>query len=262
MKKKLIAATIIPSMVLSMGLGLNSGSVSAAETEPVKSNLEQTSQALSSEDIKSLNEFFNTYNVKEETQNQLIAKLKKGKIWDSIKKDEKPVSTYEVPSKENENIVETVSIYKDGSISVAAIEPTIVEDFSSEIPTNGTNGTNTITPYAVNPGTVTGGSGYKNYTKAKAYVYSGIANAHFYANFTLIQGGYDKITNVYDYKIVGVGGTTSYDSLRITRATETSTYKASAKLDFTWVAFNGSSSSTCWLKLNVGRDSYGTTHSY
>lgn len=256
MKKKIIAATVIPSMVLTMGLGLNSSFVSASETELVQSNLEQTSQVLSNEDIKSLNEFFNTYNVKEETQNQLIAKLKKGELWDSINKNENPVGTYEVPSKENENIVETVSTYKDGSISVAAVEPTIVEDFSSEIPTN------IITPFAVDPGTVTGGSGYKNFQKAKAYVYAGVANAHFYANFTLVQGGYDKISNVYDYKIVGVGGTASYDNLKITRATETSSNKASAKLDFTWNAFNGASSTTCWLKLNVGKDTYGTTYSY
>jgi len=252
LKKKLVTSLAIPVCALTIGFGANVGSVSANENTDL-TTIEESSQSLTTENIQSLNEFLTTYNVDEKTQNNLIAKLKKGEVWDSIKKGQEPVSTYEKTTEED--VIETISTFKDGSITVTTLEPNIVE-FTKPAPSEG------ISTRAVSPGTVTGGSGYKSFKKAKAYVYSGIANAHFYADFTIVQGGNDYITRVYDYKIIGIGGTASYDNLKITRKTENLDGKASAKLDFTWAAFNGGGSSTCWLKLNVGKDSYSTSYSY
>jgi hypothetical protein len=296
--KKILTATIIPSMVLAMGLGVTSGSVSAAENENSKSKIEQTTQTLSKndiksfknskskveqttqtlskKDIKSLKEFFKTYKISKTTQDRLIEKLNKGKIWDSLKKDQEPVSVSEIEV--SEEVVETIATYNDGSIVVTVVEKAeIIEEVNTPndrpgivrpgivtpgIATPGIATPGTITPYAVSPGTTTGGSGYMNHKGAKAYVYYGVANAHFYADFTIVNGGNDYITRVYNYKIVGIGGTATYDNLAITRKTESLSGKASAKLDFTFVAYGGASSTTCWLRLNVGANTYGTTYSY
>lgn len=139
--------------------------------------------------------------------------------------------------------------YKDGSIVVTSVDYESVEEVS-------------IAPRAVSPGTVTSGSGYKNYKKAKVYYNSGIANAHFYANFTIVQGGNDYISSVYDKKVTAFGGTASEISLNLTRSKETLDNKASAKLSFNFVNFNNTASTSCWLKLSVGKDSYSETHSF
>ncbi|MER7521346.1 MULTISPECIES: hypothetical protein [unclassified Streptomyces] len=251
--KKFITGLTIPVLALSLGLGATTSFASELDS-PTSNNVVEQSQQITAEDIASLKEFLTSYNVDETTQDQLITKLKNGEVWDSIKQGQEPVNTVEKTTEENG--VETISTFKDGSIAVTTLEPTIVE-FTEKAPTTGGFST-----FAVSPGTVTSGSGYKNFKKAKAYVYTGIANAHFYADFTIVQGGNDYISRVYDYKIVGIGGTASYDNLKITRKTENLNGKASAKLDFTWVAFNGATSSTCWIKLFVGKDSYSTDYSY
>lgn len=237
--KKILIATIL-SIVLTMGLGVASGSVSASE-------IEQTTHTLSNDDIKSLKEFFKTYKVSKDTQYLLIDKLNKGELWDSLKGQE-PVSVSEIEVRKD--VVETIATYNDGSIVVSGFEPDITEEVA------------VVSPFAVDPGTVTGGSGYTNHKGAKVYVYVGVANAHFYSDFTLVNGGNDYISSVYDYKIVGIGGAATYNNLAITKKTESLDGKASAKLDFTWIAFNGSTSATCWLRLNVGGDTYGSTYSY
>jgi len=252
MKRKFITGLAIPALVVAIGVGGNNDVANAKEiTNESVIAVEKSHYSLPSEDVQSLKEFLSAYNVEETTQKNLIDKLERGEIWDSITGQE-PVSTYEI-TKEND-AVETISTFADGSIVVSTIEPTIVE----VVPASEVN----VNPLAVDPGTITSGSGYKSFKKAKAYVYSGIANAHFYADFTIVNGGNDYITRVYDYKIVGIGGGATYDDLRIVRPTENLSGKASAKLDFTYVAFNGAGSTTCWLKLFVGNDSYSTDYSY
>lgn len=249
-----ISTSVTTSLLsLSLILGASSGVASANELTEHTPNINQEQTQISQNDIIQLKTFLNDYGVNQKTQNTLLNKLESGEIWDSLKKNEKPTHSYET---ENNDVTEKVEVYKDGSIIVTSINYEEVEEVN-EISEN-----KLISPLAVSPGTVTGGSGYKNFKKAKVYYNSGIANAHFYANFTIVFGGNDYISNVYDQKVTAIGGSASDISLKRTRAKETLDNKASAKLSFNFTNFNNTGSTTAWLKLFVGKDSYSESHSF
>jgi len=237
-------------------LGLNSTQQTFAAEQP-----NTNKYSLSSEDTMELKTFFSKYEVNNVTQEKLINKFNEGRAWDSLDQNSQPVLTYTVS---NDGQKELVSTYKDGSILVSAIDPALVEFNVPEIPTSekSLKIVKDGPSRAVDPGTVTGGSGYKSYKKAKVYSSSGIVSAYFYANFTIVQGGKDYISSVYDYKLTGIGGTATVDNFRIVRKTETLDNKASAKLDFTFAPFNGTASTTCWLKLFVGGDKYSSDRAF
>lgn len=238
------------ALALSLLLGANNGIVNASESTTSTTNTVQEHTEIPQEDIIQLKSFLNSYDVSQETQNALIEKLNTGNLWDSIKEGEKPTHSYEV---QTNDIIEKVEVYKDGSIVVTSIDYEDVEEVTEN---------ELITPFGVSPGTITSGTGYKNFKKAKVYYSNGLGNAYFYADFTIVQGGNDYISQVYDYSLKTLGGTASEVSLKINRAKETLDYRAEAKLSFIYTAFNNAGSTTCWLKLNVGRDSYSETHSF
>lgn len=228
-------------LALSLFLGTTNGIVNANEL--TQNSIEEHTK-ISQEDINELTTFLNNYNVDKKVQMNLIKKLNDGEIWDSLKKDQKAIHSYEI---QTNGITEKVEQYQDGSIVVTSVDYESAEE---------------ITPFAVSPGTVTGGSGYKNFKKAKVYYNAGIANAHFYADFTIVFGGNDYISRVYDHKVSAVGGSANDIQLKLTRSKETLDNKASAKLSFNYINFNNTGSISCWLKLTVGKDKYTETHSY
>nr|WP_012390448.1 DUF5626 family protein [Exiguobacterium arabatum]CAQ35228.1 hypothetical protein [Exiguobacterium arabatum] len=253
--KKIVGGLMIPVLTLSLTTGI--GSVQASENQ---SSVEKATEVkgninIPAEEIVSLKEFLAIYNVDVVTQEKLINKLENGEIWDSLKPNVEPIDF--IQNSDKAGNIEQIEIYADGSVAATTIEPTTVETFEATPSVPGM-----IQPMTVTPGTVTGGSGYKAYKKAQVRKNIGVADAYFYADFTLVQGGMDFIQRVYDYKLVGKGGTTTFTGLKITRAKETQDYKASAKLDFNFVAYDGLGSVSCWLKLFVGKDSYSSAYSY
>lgn len=262
MKKGLIAA-IVPALVLSLGIGTNSSSVYANENEIQDPSIQKDDYAYG---IQKTKEFLTKYHVEEKVQKELIEKLENGEVWDSVNNQKTPIKT-EV-TQDEDGINETVSRFADGSVSVTTVEPVSVEfTESSEVPvtpsfSSSTKNAGSIGTFAVSPGTVSSGSGYKTFKKAKVSQYAGFINASFYANFTIVQGGNDYISNVYDWKVVTYFGTYAFNEFKITRKTESLSGKASAKLTFSYGLYNGGLGGNCWLKLHVGKDSYSSSYSY
>ncbi|MDJ0333526.1 hypothetical protein [Planococcus sp. S3-L1] len=247
--KKITTSLTTSALALSLILGASSSTVNASELKNGTESAIQESAQISKDEINQLKTFFNDYDVNQETQAILLEKLNAGELWDSFKKDERPVHIFEV---EKNDIFEKVEEYKDGSIIVSSVDYGTVE-FSDN---------NLISPLGITPGTATSGSGYKTFKKAKVYYNGGVANAYFYANFTIVQGGNDYISNAYDPKVTAIGGSASDITLGVTRSKETLDNKASAKLSFNFTNFNNTGSVNGWLKLNVGKDSYSETHSF
>ncbi|MDX1770185.1 MAG: hypothetical protein R3328_01535 [Planococcaceae bacterium] len=248
--KKVLVSSIALTTILGAGTGIASANSFAKEN--ISSVQQQEKKEMSKDDIKQLKMFFDEYGVEKQIQNSLILKLKKGIPWDSIKPESEIVSSEEIVSETETQVIQK---FKDGSISVQTLETPAVQ-VEDNISTD--NNESIFTPLSVTGGTVTTGTGYRTVRGAKVKVETGICNAWFYADFTTLYGAMDRITSVYDSTVVGIGGTTNSDTLNIVRATETLDNKAEAKLNFQFVAFGGAGSSTVWLKLLVGKDTYSS----
>ncbi|WP_098748468.1 DUF5626 family protein [Paenibacillus sp. EZ-K15] len=197
---------------------------------------------LSNNEITSIKMSLSEYGVSEETQEDLINKLKNNEKWDSLK-GVKPVSTRTVLKND---IEEKVEIFQDGSISVSAMDLSTAE--VSDV----------ITPYDLDPGNISSGSGYTNYRGARIYKNEIVLFAQFYADFTTVNQGMSYITRVYDGDVNGVGGTISDVSLNVIQYKEDLNYPAEAKLSFIVSGWGGWGGGTCWLKLQVGNSHYST----
>lgn len=208
---------------------------------------------LSEEEMISFLEFCNRYNVGEETQVDLLKKLKKGEKWDSMR-GVAPISSHNLQLDNGEEV--SIKTFEDGSIIVSGIDIT-----EAEITTNDPSLGNSIGIFAIDPGTVTSGSGYSNYKGAKVYQNNYLVNAHFYADFTLVQGTYnDYITRVYDEKVIIIGGSVSNVQLSITKGNEDMNGVAQARLSFEASGLAGGANG--WLKLNVGNNQADTSYSF
>ena len=107
----------------------------------------------------------------------------------------------------------------------------------------------------VSPGTISTGTGYATYSGAKVYMKTGIADAHFYANFTILSGSSkDYISSVWGAWVGTFGGTANNISLSIIRKYETLDNPAQAQLKFQYVAAGGTASSIVYLTLRVANN--------
>jgi len=205
--------------------------------------------------------FFNNYDVPYSLQIELLEKLRKGKKWDSLN-NEKAISKEKRLN--DDGVEEIVSRFKDGSIVVNSGDTELFEfkELYIESDLKKMENIKNSPQGIVSGGTVTGGSGYKSYKKAKVYSNTGVLNASFYANFTLVQNGNDFISNAYDYSIQGKLGVASFQSLKIIKKTESLDGRAQAKLDFSYKAAEDVVNSTYWLKLYVGNDKYSSSDNY
>lgn len=192
-----------------------------------------------SKDEESLKIFLRENEVSEDVIDNLINKIEDGEVWDCLKEEFKDITPISVQNSGN-GFLQSKYVYPDGSIRIS-IQP------SEE-----TN----ITARSVGGGSWSGGSGYKNCKGGKVAEYTGIANVWFYADFTIVQGGDDYISRVYDYSILTFGGDYKLELFERTRPSEGYGDNAEAKLQFKYLAYGGSGSATCWLKLVVGNDKY------
>lgn len=206
-------------------------------------------QKLYDEGILQVKDFLNQYGVTESTQNELIEKINNGQILDSMKEGAEAVSVYKI---NNSDVVETVAVYPDGSISVTGIEPNN-DEFREH---------DNITPFAIEGGSIISGSGYTGYKDRRVYHNTGIINAQFQADYTIVNGGNDFISNVYDEKIMVFLGNHSNTNLKIVRRTETLDNPAQAKLSFDLKYYTGAFSGNVFLQLFVGNNRAYTKHSW
>lgn len=202
------------------------------------------------EDVEYLKDFLTEYGVEKSVQQKLIAKIKSGKIWDSVSEVSEVVNSQTIKKGDE---IETIDTFKDGSVKITTIDPAQVEEGVVETDSDG----ELIVPLGVDPGKISSGSGYTTFTGAKVYMKTGIANAHFYANFTILAGSSkDYISSVRDAWVGTFGGTANNISLSIIRKTETLDNPAQAQLKFQYVAAGGTASSIVYLTLRVANNLY------
>jgi hypothetical protein len=111
-----------------------------------------------------------------------------------------------------------------------------------------------ITPQDVTPGPGTVcGSGYCNIVDAKVSYDTGVIYAEFLANYSIVNGGYDSISKVYQPKVkVYLGSYSDLQKPVIDRPKET--YYQSARASMTWKYTNKVGDAQQYLILNVQND--------
>ncbi|RPF28212.1 hypothetical protein [Georgenia muralis] len=213
-------------------LGLLAPAASADEAVSISAAEEAASRA-----------FMTEFGVPADTQDELLASLKEGDLGLANDPDAGPVS---VETEVRDGSTFEISRYFDGSIEVT----------EREIPTAAEPGV--ITPYAVTGCSVSGGSGYSNYTGCKIHYRTHVFSYGFYANFTLVQGYYnDQITRAYSqFQEYAVGHTRDSWSLRVLKATETSSGPAHAELAIQYTIYPGIGQVAKGVRLKVGSNTY------
>lgn len=249
-KIKFLAATCLSTSLL-----LSTGVTNVTQAEEINLESQEEKVQLSQEQLEYMTSFLNKYNVDAETQLKLIEKVENGILLDCYSLDKQPINTYTI---ESDNVTEFVDVYEDGSINVSTID--LSEAIVEEVPQNetlkiGKNNNSLISPRAIDvgSGSAQSGSGYTIYNNA--YVNGSsllVRAAGFYANFVVVQGVGSYITYIDQaYTLSLVGGYSNNESLTLVNAKETSSQPAEAILKWTYVAFNGGGSTTCWVKLRL-----------
>lgn len=224
----LLVTTIASSEVYALNSSLiNQNNISKnSDTEIMSINKEEV--------IK----WFKDNGLDQDTIDSLIKKLDSGKLIDAIN-----------PSMKSRGIVtysdnyKTKIIYPDGSITITGIEGGEIINIPK-------------TKASITGGTSSTGSGYTIRKGAKVYHNSGVLNMSFYATYTNVQGGYDKIDSVYDKKCTSYLGTWSYISFGRQKIFEDANGPARARFEVIYNASAGSStaSGNFYLDLRVGGD--------
>lgn len=177
----------------------------------------------------------------------LVAALDGGESWDVYDSEAKPV--------ERDRMIINGMDYRidrfaDGSFSAHGVE----------IPQVLTSGL--IQPMGIQACVVTGGTGFKNYDNCQIDgVWGAVVAGATGVDFTIVQGGYDRIRYAgVPFQRCLVGTTCSSPSLVASRMTETASYRA-------FVRWQGDASTVWggswnyWVELRVGRDTYSTVTS-
>ncbi|UZQ83949.1 hypothetical protein [Thermoanaerobacter sp. RKWS2] len=154
----------------------------------------------------SLEEFAKKYwpllGIDDVSRQKLINKIKKGEILDAYRPEMQAKAKVETFTRVNDKgALEEVTklVYPDGSVNITTKE--ILKEISPTFTSND------ISPLVVDPGTgtVRCGTGYCSYTHIKVSHVGMLVAADFYADFVIVNGGYDYISKVYDHAIAMVG---------------------------------------------------------
>jgi hypothetical protein len=232
--KKALPAMLVVVLVLMFSTSVSASEINSAQISP--------------EAISNIKQNLAEMGVDQATQAKLIIKLQNGQAWDSMNPamaNEGSLTTNTFSDVSGNKIHQKKVTFPDGSVSVVNV--TISEGASSS------NGL--ITPFSVSGGTSSCGSGYCNYYGVKVSGGNGIITANFLADYSIVNGGYDSISKVYQGSAKAqIGSISNLQQPTILRASESSSQSASANM--TWT-YNGTvtGNATQYLILNVGSDS-------
>ncbi|MCG3086674.1 hypothetical protein [Sporosarcina cyprini] len=238
---KLTKYVALPTLAISLFFGQHT-SIYAAENEK-KAELEQKQKENSISYLEIQNSL-SQYGVQQKVQVELLSKLEKGELWDSMKEDSIPVEEETV---ETTTGTKTIRKFEDGSILITGILA-VESDPSSYKPLGKYDG--------VTPGTIIKGSGYVSYKDAVVYYDDLVTYIAFNANFTILQGAMDFIDRVWEPKFKSKVGSATNISVGIIQAKETLDDPAEAKMDLTINWYNGGVGAVTYLKLLVGKDTF------
>lgn len=178
----------------------------------------------------------NELGIDEMFQKSLMLKLEKGEMFES-----------ENPEKINAGI-KTELTNKTSSNSIRINTP--VTSITRTVFPDGSVSVQTVSPGS---GTVCG-TGYCDYQNTKVSKSTGIVNASFLANFTVVNGGYDYISTVWNQQVTTILSTYSGLSLSITRPSASYSYSAQASM--TWLYISAVGATNQHLNLDVKDGNY------
>ena len=197
-------------------------------------------------EIAGIKDFFDEYGVDKDTQGKLIAEHLSGGKWDSASSDNDPVST--------ETYVEngydyTVNRYSDGSVNVLRVEQP-ADQFSERLSTQAISGCTSST------------SGAESHRiGCKVDFWYGLVSMSFYASFTYVTPGYDRIDEVWGATYtIGGACSTNRNYFGIQKKYENAYGPARARLEVQAQVCGVPYSTTFFLQLTVG--SGGAQYTY
>lgn len=159
-----------------------------------------------------LRDFMTMFDVPKAKQELLIDDLERGEIWDSFSGSVDPVST---SRKTTQGQVWTVDRFPDGSVVAQSIEQAPLKPGG-------------VQPMGVNDCGYTSGK-FGNYSNCNIYYWVGVVSLNFKANFSIVSGGYDRITLAWSFTYsIGAACSASIASSGIVKGTESATGKAIA----------------------------------
>lgn len=199
---------------------------------------------LTKADEQSISEGLAGLGVDEKTQHKLIKKLERGELWDSMNPEKIEAVKDQLVVSEEKPVAKYV--FGDGSVLVNKLE----------LPST--------SPYpTLEGGTQSCGSGYCTFQNVKVFRDDGLIKCYYYANYTVLNGAPDYISNVFSYNITVRGGSYSNPSLKILIPEEVEGgYPAQAELFYNWQVTGGLANGLNRLDLYVGHDDYWQAASY
>lgn len=216
-----------------------------------------TEKQLDGEVLNVIKEKLRTYNVSEDTIQNLIEKLHNGEIWDSLSGEYHDLEPQIVENGYSK------TIYPDGSIKVEKVEitdETEVLYYDGEQIIDINNGEISILSSGISGGTVTSGSGYVIVRNARVYVDTVFIDMKFYADYDQLQNRTSKIVNVKNEAVGGLFFNISDINLSITNQNGSGDTAATARLRAQASSQFLGGSTTIWLQLNVTYNREWTTH--
>lgn len=220
---------------------------------PVVAHAETTKESAEghSPDEAELRSFLSKYDVSQPTQDALLKKLEAGQAWDSISESSPPT---DVEEKSVGRDIETVSTFKDGSITVET-----APDFEGDVEKANNGSPSKIEAQAVKQCKFKKAGSYGGYwTNCKATQNSGIVGMSFRFNYQNIKQSGAKITKYGngDYHIFG--GTISKLKFKKT-SSKTVRYSGHAKATAGGVTVLNKS---VYLQVKVSGNKATTTHRF
>lgn len=191
--------------------------------------------------------FYDSYGVSSQVQDELLADLADGGVWDALAGGT-PVSIDDVVTAGQP---ETVSHYADGSIKVTGVEVAQERD-AGQAAVRGVDGCTRVNS-----------TNKRTFTNCRVHDGYGLLNMAFMANYwetfapkdaAYVTGS--SITSATNAEVTVIGGTANGTHLERTRVTGSASGPATARLTSTIRLVSGSAQSTAWLQLNVPIKTY------
>ncbi|MFC4768276.1 hypothetical protein [Effusibacillus consociatus] len=209
---------------------------------------------LTAEQEKQIIQNMTNLEIDEKTQKILLNKVKKGEKVDSEIPENKAKAEKYLAINPNENESRKIK-FEDGSMFEQIVsDKKVVKKFTFK------DGSAVIESVDTSKGTVSCGTGYCNYKGVQVKQSTVFMSAYFYADFTIINGGDDYISKVYDYYI-GTWGNYEFVSFGIIKQQEA--WGEAAQAELRWKTDEGGyNTETNWLKLYVGGNDYWSSANY
>ncbi|MEK3823859.1 MULTISPECIES: hypothetical protein [Paenibacillus] len=208
---------------------------------------------LSQDELKKITEYAENLGISDAVRDSLIEKIEAGGIPDSDNPEKKDTGVTEEYINSEKLKVKRI-VFPDGSVIQSTFDATAA---TLEV-VKPTAKPDMITPMIVDNGTgwVVSGSGYKKYYNALVKEETVFVKAKFYADYVLVNGGYDYISKVFDgFVDVAAGYASNQVQPYIVQQYQTYDSPAKATFSFTYVKYNGNFSTDYKLQLYVINDS-------